>query len=381
MRRRFSGCRVCGNVFFRGPLLHFINMPRSAQYLPELNSLKDDKGFDFQLVQCSGCGLVQLNSAPVFYFKEVIRAVSFSEEMRDFRLDYLKSIVEKYDLWDKRVIEVGCGDGTYLLLLSKFINDVWGIEYSAKNVKECKKKGLRVIRGFIKSSNFELNDGPFDAFFMFSFLEHLPEPNRTLRGIFNNLKEDGIGIIEVPNFNMILKNKLFSEFIPDHLSYFTKETLGTTLSLNGFQIMEINEIWHDYILSAIVKKRSKYDLLDFSTKMGKVIDNVRLFVDRFKNVVIWGAGHQALAILAMCDISVRKKIKYVIDSATFKQGKYTPVTHIPIVSPETANRDSIEAIIVIAGSYTDEVVRLIKEGFRTSIRVAALKESGLEIIR
>ena len=33
------------------------------------------------------------------------------------------------------------------------------------------------------------------------------------------------GIIEVPNFDMILKKKLYTEFIRDHIYYFTKEIL------------------------------------------------------------------------------------------------------------------------------------------------------------
>jgi len=90
-----------------------------------------------------------------------------------------------------------------------------------------------------------------------NFLEHLPDPNSTLRGIYNNLTDDAIGLVEVPVFDMILRNKLFSEFIGDHLLYFTKETLTATLRLNGFEIIDCNEEWYEYIISATVKKRRK----------------------------------------------------------------------------------------------------------------------------
>ena len=64
-----------------------------------------------------------------------------------------------------------------------------------------------------------------------SFLEHIPHPNETLSGIYNNLNDDAIGLIEVPNFDMILKNKLFSEFIGDHLFYFTEKCTRNVLQL------------------------------------------------------------------------------------------------------------------------------------------------------
>ena len=54
-----------------------------------------------------------------------------------------------------------------------------------------------------------------------SYLEHLPDPNTVLQGISYNLNEDGIGLVEVPNFEMILEKNLYSEFIIDHLFYFT----------------------------------------------------------------------------------------------------------------------------------------------------------------
>ena len=64
----------------------------------------------------------------------------------------------------------------------------------------------------IENSDYKIKEGPFDAFFIMSFLEHIPHPNETLSGIYNNLNDDAIGLIEVPNFDMILKNKLQSKF-------------------------------------------------------------------------------------------------------------------------------------------------------------------------
>ena len=95
--------------------------------------------------------------------------------------------------------------------------------------------------------------GPYDGFICMSFMEHSPNVNNFLKGIIRNLNTEAYGIIEVPNFDMILK-KLYTEFIIDHLNYFTKQSLIQTLNINGFEIIKINSIWDGYILSAIVKK-------------------------------------------------------------------------------------------------------------------------------
>jgi len=355
-------------------------MPKAAQFLPDAESLEKDKGVALEVCQCSGCGLVQLSNGPVPYYKEVIRAAAISEEMKKFRRMQFGNFVKKYSLKGKKVIEIGCGCGEYLSIMQQFGGEVYGLEQSRESVKQCVKNGLRVAQGFVDSSMYKLDYAPFDAFYILNFLEHLPDPNSTLRGIYHNLTDDAVGLVEVPNFNMILRNKLFSEFIGDHLFYFTKETLSTTLSLNGFEIIECNELWHDYIISATVKKRKKLDISHFYKYQSKLKNEIEEYIHRFKdkNVAIWGAGHQALAVISLTNLA--DKIKYVVDSAPFKQDKYTPATHIPIVSPDALDSDPVDAVIVMAASYSNEVARIIQQKYGRNINVAILRNFGLEVI-
>lgn len=265
--------------------------------------------------------------------------------------------------------------------MQQFVRETYGLEYSKDSVAQCVKNGLKVSSGFIENANYKLNHAPFDAFFILNFLEHLPEPNSVLRGIYNNLSDDGIGLIEVPNFDMILQKKLFSEFIGDHLFYFTKETLNSTLSLNGFETIDCREEWHDYIISVVVKKRKKIDLSDFSQYQVQLKNEIEAYIRLFKNkrVAIWGASHQALAIIALLHLA--DKIMYVIDSAEFKQGKFTPATHIPIVSPDKLSSDPADAVIVMAAGYSDEVANIIRHKFDKNISISIVRNFGLEVIK
>ena len=77
------------------------------------------------------------------------------------------------------------------------------------------------VFGFIKLSttcdkNINLKKNQFNGFICMSFMEHAPDINKFLRSINKILKDESFGIIEVPNFNMILKKKLYTEFIRDH---------------------------------------------------------------------------------------------------------------------------------------------------------------------
>ncbi len=373
-------CRVCGHEFFKEPLLKYSNMPCYAQYLPDAESIESDKGVDLEVCQCSGCGLAQLSNDPVPYYKEVIRAAAFSEEMKDFRIKQFSNFVEKYLLKRKKVIEIGCGNGEYLSFMQQCGVEAYGLEYLKKSVMECVKNGLKVSKGFIESATDRLNDSPFGAFYILNFLEHLPNPNSTLRGIYNNLTDDAVGLVEVPNFDMILRNKLFSEFIGDHLFYFTRGTLSMALNLNGFEIIDCNEVWYDYIISAVVRKKGKIDMSHFYEHQEQLKNEIEEYIRRFKDkrVAIWGAGHQALAVISLTNMA--DKIRYVVDSAAFKQGKYTPATHIPIVPPEALESDPVDAVIVMAAGYSDEVARIIRRKFDRDINIAILRDFGLEVV-
>lgn len=372
-------CRVCGREFFNEPLLRYSNMPKAAQNFPDATGLASEQGADLDVYQCTGCGLVQLSNEPVSYYREVIRAAAVSDVIKDFKTRQFTEFLHKYSLQGKKIVEIGCGRGEFLSLLSTLDVKAYGVEYAESAVHECLNGGLNVFRGYPDRGAGKLANGPFDGFLLLMFLEHMPEPNVALRVIYENLVDDAIGLIEVPNFDMLLRNKLFSEFISDHLLYFTKETLQTLLQLNGFEVMSCIEMRDDYVISVVVKKRSRLDISCFYDCQVNITNDIDEYLKRFgtKRVAIWGAGHQALAIIALTGISSR--IRYVIDSASFKQGKYTPATHVPIVAPETLHSDPVEAVIIMAASYSDEVARIIRQQFDLNMEVAILRDFGLEL--
>ncbi|MDR1351334.1 MAG: methyltransferase domain-containing protein [Zoogloeaceae bacterium] len=353
-------------------------MPVFAQNFPASAEVAADRGADLRLHACAFCGLAQLPGPPVPYYREVIRATAYSPEMEAFRRDQFADWIARYDLRGKRLLEIGCGRGEYLHLLQTAGVQAHGIEYSAVSVAACRHAGLSASRAYIGRNCQRLRLPRFDAFASFNFIEHWPDPVASLRGIRNNLEDHAIGLIEAPNFDMILRQGLYSEFISDHLSYFTADTLCYTLQTAGFEILERRSVWHDYILSATVRKRSTVDLSLIHARRDQIECALTAFLECFppRSVAVWGAGHQALAVIALSGIAGR--LRYVVDSAPFKQGKCTPATHLPIVPPATLKSDPVQAVIVMAASYSDEVARIIREQYNPELKVVILRDDRLE---
>jgi len=373
-------CRICKGPFLFPALLEYPNSPRSAQgFLDNLEELDDV--VDLKIYQCQQCGLVQHDLKPVDYYKDVIRAIAYSEEMGHFREKQLAEWIQKFNLKDKKILEVGSGQGEYLeLLLKAGGTNVYGIENSKESVEIAKKKGLNIQQGYLSKDYENSYAENFDAFATFNFMEHWPDISSSLHSLQNFLNESAVGLVEVPNFDFMLKNGMYSEFTTDHIFYFTEKTLRTVLETHGFDVIEINSIWHDYILSAQVKKRPALNISSFTTEQNKIVNELRNFVNKFKknDVIIWGAGHQALAVISIAKLDL--KVSHVVDSAKFKQDKYTPGTHLLIKDPQSIHQELPKAIIIMAAAYSDEVAKTLNSQYPEVKNIAILREDGLEVI-
>lgn len=363
-----KNCNVCKKPLNAEPILKLEGLPSEVQHL-KVDSFVP--GTSLELFECSGCGLVQLTVKPVSYYKECIR--SMSKAMQDFRRDQFRDFVEKYSLSGKKLIELGCGGGEYLNLFSGVQR--YGLEGSSTLVDKCKQGGLNVIHGYMTDITSTIPEGPFDAFASFNFLEHVPDLNGFLTNLLPQLIDGAIGLVEVPNFDMILKEQLFSEFMAEHLYYFTSDTLKSTLQLNGFDVISIEPVWNNYCLSAVVRKRTKLDLSLFAVHQAKIANEISEYASKFGRLAVWGAGHQAIAIISTCGLS--HKLKYIVDSSPVKQGKLAPVCGVRIVSPETLATDPVDGVIIVAGSYADEVYKQI-ENMGVKLPVAMLRSWGVE---
>ncbi len=354
-------------------------MPAVAQYFPAKIELPGDVSVDFGVYECQACGLVQLDSAPVHYFREVIRSSAYSKEMREFRLGQFAKWVDSYGLSNKRILEVGCGRGEFLELLRTSGIDAIGLEHNVASVEHCRRLGLSVVHGYPTASGGAVEGSPYDGFCSFSFLEHAADLRDFLIGIRRALKPGAVGFVEVPNFDMIYRDGLSAEFMTDHLWYFSERTLRQTLELCGFEVLECVTTWHDYIISTVVRSRASLTPDRFSEPRKQLARDLRSFFSDISGgkVAVWGAGHQALAVIAMHGL--QHNIDCVVDSAPFKQGRFTPGTHLPVLPPEILRTEpDWAAVLVAVGSYSDEVVRTLLNDYPTSLKIGVLKSDRIE---
>ena len=374
-------CIACGAPLWETPLLTLDNMPASAQHLPDAQGVKEDRGLTLDLCQCMGCGLVQFDCEPVDYYRDVIRAGGFSKTMVELRRYQYKHLIDSYHLEGKKFIEVGCGQGEFLKVLSEFPVEVHGIEHDPHLVELARAQGLDVTEGFTETEDTRFAGGLYDVFLSFNFLEHQPDPGTMLQAIYRNLEDDAMGLITVPSFEYIMDHNSYYELIRDHLAYYTFETLTPLLERNGFLVEECEVINRD-TLSVIVKKRPQMDtenLLECYVNLKREMESYMKYLDAWdKKVAVWGASHQGFTLAATTKLGERAR--YIIDSAPFKQGKFAPASHLPIVGPDHFHEHPVDAIIITAPGYTDEIAASIRQKFGTAVEIRAMRSNHLEMV-
>lgn len=371
-------CLVCGETLPESNLMHFDNMPASAQDIPDANSIDKETGITLNLKQCKSCGLVQLDSSPVEYYKKVIRAGGGSSTMKELRTKEYSDFIEKFNLRGKKIVEIGCGAGEFLRMWKLFDVDVIGVEYSKDLVEKARAEGLNVINEFIDGPDVRIPGAPYDAFCQFNFLEHQPYPNEMLKGIYNNLTDEGVGLVTVPSLEYILKFDGYYELIRDHLAYYSESSLKFLFEKNGFEVVSLKTVNRD-THEIMVRKRKMVDLVSWETNFTTLKEEITKYISaNHGSVAIWGASHQGFTLIPSLGIS--EKIRYIIDSAKFKQGRFAPASHVPIVAPEYFKSYPVNGIIIVAPGYTDEIYGRIKELYGRKVSVATLKSNHLEIL-
>lgn len=397
-------CLACKARLSEKPLLTLEGVPASAQDIPDASQVENDRGIPLSLHQCPNCGLVQFDCQPVEYYRDVIRSGGFSTTMVELRRRQYRHLIETYDLQGKKILEAGCGRGEFLLVLREFPVLAYGIEHKEDLVEIAQKDGLSVWRQFPETEDTVIENlqkkPPYDAFLSFNFLEHQPEPDKMLRCIRNNLVENGLGLVTVPSLEYILKYNGYYELIRDHLAYYTFDTLKNLMERNGFEVLEEEMVNRD-TLSVIVKKTDlqngkgksrekagqKVDLTGLMASRQSIDREVNHLVDSLhkegKSLAVWGASHQGFTLAATTRLG--HKVQYMMDSAPFKQGRFAPASHIPIVAPDYFLKEPVDAVLIVAPGYTDEIAQIIRTKYACgpsgeTTRIYTLRTSQIEDI-
>ncbi len=134
-----------------------------------------------------------------------------------------------------RLLDVGCGNGKFLLSMQALGWHCRGVDFSADAVRVCRAAGLDVVQGEIASAGFIA--GSFDVITARHLIEHVADPLASLHELARLLNPGGRLYIETPNSAALARARFgifwFANDAPRHLVLFTAENLCATARQAG----------------------------------------------------------------------------------------------------------------------------------------------------
>ena len=149
----------------------------------------------------------------------------------------------------RKIFEIGCGDGNFLAYLSSHGWQVQGSEFDQKTLELIKARhGIEVVVGdFTKLS---IEPGSIEVIGSYHVFEHLYEPLEWIRAARRGLRPGGLLHLQLPNFRCLDRHLTQSCWnslrFPEHVYFYCPASLEKFLENEGFRSVSTTtyDPWH-----------------------------------------------------------------------------------------------------------------------------------------
>lgn len=200
---------------------------------------------------------MQSNEYDVEYFRKTRNNVGFLlKTMRPLWWRWVK-IIQNYKS-SGCLLDVGCGEGYFLKYAEKNY-DTYGIDVSEYCIREAIRKTNKTKLSVNSIKQIDYINETFDIVTCFDVLEHLEDPETTIKKCGYILKSGGLFVIRVPNLSShgcdLKKEEWFGYKDKTHVSLLSNQDWFSLLNENDFKIVEVfyDGLWDTPYLKNVPK--------------------------------------------------------------------------------------------------------------------------------
>lgn len=336
---------------------------------------------DISLAYCNDCShLYNQLFDPVLieYAPGYEAALDFSPRFREYADELATSLIDRFDIRNKQVIEVACGRGEFLLRVCALgSNSGVGFDPSYVGNDTSDDGKVRFIRDYYSD---DYSQYTADFLCCRHALEHIPGPRAFMENLRKALSasEGAHVFIEVPNSSYTLKDLGIWDLIYEHCSYFSSGSLGRLVAASGMEVLEVKEGFGGQFLGIVarplqdplsragpsfgipdISSHASAFAANFTAKVNEWSDKLGQLSNTGKKVVVWGGGSKAVTFLNV--LKAEGLVKYVVDINPRKTSLYVPGTGQEIVEPLFLKEYQPDTVIIMNPIYRKEIARLLAD--------------------
>lgn len=193
---------------------------------------------DLLKIKCINCDIIYFSPA-FFGEKDFYEKISDNQSYYGndkWEFDVALDAISEFK--PKSLLEIGCGDGSFLEKIAVAIDHCEGIDINLSAVEKAKKKGLNVSASSLKDIKQK-----FDMIVSFEVFEHLENIAAFLNDTLHLVEKGGILLIAVPNPDGYLKemDANLLDLPPHHNLSYSKKTFDFIADKYKLKIIEYKQ--------------------------------------------------------------------------------------------------------------------------------------------
>ncbi len=332
---------------------------------------------DVELTFCRCCGFV-FNAAYDAKKLQFEPGYEYSLHHSPSHLAFLEAtadrLVERYDLKNKDIVEVGCGSGFFLkLLCERGGNRGWGFDPAVDSRSEISagEGSVTLIPEFYGEAQ---SDVPCDLLVSRSMFELVPKPVEFLRQMRRTLG-DRTGArfyLDIPNTSYVFRHRASWNLFYEQCNYFVEETLVKAFQSSGFDVLDAGECLGEgyYLFVEAAPSDSgksawrRGDRLAIPSELTALADHHQQQLDHWrccceswrqegKHVVAWGSGGRAINFLNLT--AAGERIEHIVDINPARHGGFVSGSGQKNIAPEELASMQPDVVVITNNLYGDEI--------------------------
>ncbi|MEL7473588.1 MAG: class I SAM-dependent methyltransferase [Planctomycetota bacterium] len=318
-------------------------------------------------MSCDACGFVfnqRFDPATQRFGDGYEESQAHSGVFRRFERELVEDLVGRLGVRGQRVLEVGCGKGTFLRALCE-LGGNRGVGYDPAYAPR-ETGPATSVRFERRLFGADVDEPPADVVVCRHTLEHIRDVVGFGRLLSQALRPGGLLLVEAPAWERISREAAFWDVYYEHACYFDRSTLLRWTHASGFDDASVRTVYGDQYLVGEARATGAVDAEDIRRsevsppRFQDEVDHWRgvLRSARDRRVAIWGSGSKGVGFLAAMGEEA-DAVCAAVDINPHRQGGWMPGVAVEIVSPDRLVELGVGHVIAMNRIYRDEIAECL----------------------